>query len=56
MLEKPPSKRPTIKQVIKSEYVQTHTRQLLSHSIKHGTGGAEAYAQVIVYSHKIAGQ
>ena len=42
MLHKNPDKRPSVKEIIKTEFVKGHISKLLSYTIKVGTGGVEA--------------
>jgi len=45
LLNKRPENRPSIINILRSEYVQNHIQQLLSHTIKSGTGGMEGDAR-----------
>lgn len=40
MLLKNPDKRPTLKEIVKTDYIKTHISKLLSYTLKAGTGGA----------------
>lgn len=41
MLMKDPQKRPSVTQVVKSEFIKTHISRLLSYTLKAGNGGVE---------------
>lgn len=41
MLQKNPDSRPSVRQIVKSEFIKSHICQLLSHTLKAGNGGVE---------------
>lgn len=46
LLQKEEQHRPTVTEILKQQYVQTHISKLLSYTIKSGAGGMEKDAQV----------
>src|SRR3546814_161284 len=46
LLQKEERNRPTVTEILKQTYVQTHISKLLSYTIKSGAGGMEKDAQV----------
>eukprot|EP00953_Heterococcus_sp_UTEX-ZZ885_P019994 11168-Heterococcus_DN1.PRE.1 len=44
LLSKQPKHRPSISQILRGPYLQTHISKLLSHTVRTGTGGAEDLA------------
>jgi serine/threonine protein kinase len=49
MLMKDPQKRPSVNQVVRSDFIKTHISRLLSYTLKSGTGGVEgSHAPVVL--------
>ena len=44
MLHKDPQKRPSVSQIVKSDFIKTHISRLLSYTLKAGNGGVEGNA------------